>query len=176
MIDEDGFRPNVGIIVANPAGAVLWAKRIRQEAWQFPQGGIQNGETPEQAMARELHEELGLAMDDVQIIGCTAGWLSYRLPSQYLRRGNRGGRVCIGQRQKWFALRLTGCETRVRFDTSAHPEFEAWRWVDWWHPLSEIVEFKREVYRAALHELAPLLGISPGNRPDRPDPVSAHAA
>ncbi len=160
MIDADGFRPNVGIIVANKAGEVLWAKRVRQDAWQFPQGGIQYGESPEQAMARELHEELGLLLEDVQIVGSTAGWYSYRLPSQYVRRGGRG-RTCIGQRQKWFVLRLTGAETKVRFDASPQPEFEGWRWVSWWLPLTEVVEFKREVYRNALHELAPLLGISP---------------
>lgn len=157
MIDADGFRPNVGIIVANPAGEVLWAKRVRQQAWQFPQGGIQFGETPEQAMIRELHEELGLAAADVQMVGCTSGWLSYRLPRQFVRRGR--GRVCIGQRQKWFLLRLVAPECRVRFDATDQPEFDGWRWVDWWHPLDEVVEFKREVYRRALHELAPLLNI-----------------
>ncbi|MGQ0697239.1 MAG: RNA pyrophosphohydrolase [Panacagrimonas sp.] len=161
MIDSDGFRPNVGIIVANPAGEVLWAKRVRQDAWQFPQGGIQHGESPEQAMARELHEELGLSTSEVQVLGCTAGWLSYRLPAHYVRRGR--GRTCIGQRQKWFVLRLTGSAESVRFDTTAQPEFEAWRWVDWWQPMSEVVEFKREVYRAALTELAPLVGITPRN-------------
>ncbi len=160
VIDADGFRPNVGIIVANQAREVLWAKRVRQDAWQFPQGGIQHGESPEQAMARELHEELGLSLGDVEIIGCTEGWYSYRLPSQYVRRGR--GRTCIGQRQKWFVLRLSaGAETRVRFDAGPQPEFEGWRWVDWWFPLTEVVEFKREVYHGALHELAPLLGIAP---------------
>lgn len=159
MIDADGFRANVGIIVANRAGAVLWAKRVRQDAWQFPQGGIQYGESPEEAMARELHEELGLSIADVEVIGCTVGWHCYRLPSHYVRRGR--GRTCIGQRQKWFVLRLIGPESNVRFDASAQPEFDDWRWVDWWQPLSEVVEFKRDVYRAALDELAPLLGISP---------------
>lgn len=159
MIDADGFRPNVGIIVANPAGEVLWAKRVRQQAWQFPQGGIQHGETPEQAMIRELEEELGLSAQDVQLVGCTSGWLSYRLPHRFVRRGR--GRTCIGQRQKWFLLRLVGPESRVRFDLTSQPEFDGWRWVDWWHPLSEVVEFKRDVYRSALNELAPLLDISP---------------
>lgn len=167
MIDSDGFRPNVGIIVANSAREVLWAKRVRQDAWQFPQGGIQSGESPEQAMVRELHEELGLSPQDVEIIGCTSRWYSYRLPRHFVRRGR--GRVCIGQRQKWFLLRLTGPEHRVRFDASNQPEFDGWRWVDWWRPLDEVVEFKREVYRAALNELAPLLDIPPR------DPA-AHAA
>lgn len=156
MIDSDGFRPNVGIIVVNGPGQVLWAKRVGQQAWQFPQGGIQRGESPEQALLRELHEELGLYREDVDILGVTSGWLRYRLPSQYVRRGR--GRVCIGQKQKWFALRLRGMESRVRFDTTTQPEFDGWRWVDWWHPLTEVVDFKREVYRKALQELAPLIG------------------
>ncbi len=160
MIDKDGYRPNVGIIVANAAGEVLWAKRVRQDAWQFAQGGIQPGESPEVAMARELEEELGLTMDDVEIMGCTASWLSYRLPRQYLRH-RRHGRLCIGQRQKWFALRLVAPESRVRLDGSDQPEFDGWRWVDWWHPLTEVVDFKRGVYEAALTELAPIAGISP---------------
>ena len=160
MIDKDGYRPNVGIIVANAAGEVLWAKRVRQEAWQFAQGGIQRGETPEQAMERELGEELGLTLNDVEVIGATAGWLSYRLPRQYLRR-RKHGRTCIGQRQKWFALRLTGPESRVRLDTCPTPEFDGWRWVDWWYPVGQVVDFKRAVYEAALTELAPLVGVQP---------------
>ncbi|MGB0956286.1 MAG: RNA pyrophosphohydrolase [Panacagrimonas sp.] len=156
MIDSDGFRPNVGIIVVNAPGQVLWAKRIGQQAWQFPQGGIQRGETPEQAMWRELNEELGLFPDDVHILGCTSGWLRYRLPNRYIRRARRG-RTCIGQKQKWFVLRLRGTECRVRFDLGDKPEFDGWRWVDWWHPLNEVVEFKKDVYRAALSELQPLI-------------------
>lgn len=156
MIDADGFRPNVGIVLCNAEGKLLWAKRIGQDAWQFPQGGIQRGERPEQALFRELGEELGLTRADVQILGVTSGWLRYRLPSRYLRRSR--GRVCIGQKQKWFALRLTATDAAVRLDTSHKPEFDGWRWVDYWLPLDEVVEFKREVYHCALRELAPLLG------------------
>ena len=156
MIDADGFRPNVGIILSNAEGKLLWAKRIGQEAWQFPQGGIQRGERPEQALFRELEEELGLTRRDVRILGVTSGWLRYRLPSRYLRRSR--GRVCIGQKQKWFALRLTSADAAVQLDAGDKPEFDGWRWVDYWLPLDEVVEFKKDVYHAALHELAPLLG------------------
>lgn len=159
MIDPDGFRRNVGIIVSSSEGKLLWAKRVRQDAWQFPQGGIQRGESPREAMFRELHEELGLAPAQVHVIGVTSGWLRYRLPSRYLRRGN--GRMCIGQKQKWFALRLLAEESSVRFDCCDKPEFDGWRWVDYWAPLEEVVEFKRNVYRRALNELAPLLGVAP---------------
>ena len=86
MIDVDGYRPNVGIIVANDAGQLLWAKRIGQQAWQFPQGGIGPGETPEQAMYRELHEELGLLPEHVECLGVTRDWLRYKLPARFIRR------------------------------------------------------------------------------------------
>lgn len=163
MIDADGFRPNVGIVLAHVDGRVLWAKRIGQDAWQFPQGGIKFGETPENALYRELEEELGLKPEHVECLGVTAGWLSYRLPSRLVRRGRRP--VCIGQKQKWFLLRLTSCESKVCFDKSDRPEFDRWRWVDYWHPLNEVVSFKREVYRGALRELAPLIGA-----PNQPAP------
>ncbi len=152
MIDTEGFRPNVGIILANPAGQVLWAKRVHQNAWQFPQGGINPGETAPQALYRELYEELGLEAGDVQMLGVTGNWLRYRLPRRYMRRGSSP--VCVGQKQKWFALRLLAMDTQVRFDRSQRPEFEGWRWVDYRHPLQEVVSFKREVYRLALDELA----------------------
>ena len=157
MIDSDGFRPNVGIILVNPARQVLWAKRVGQEAWQFPQGGIQRGESPRDALMRELNEELGLVAEDVEVLAVTQGWLRYRLPKRYVRQGR--GRVCIGQKQKWFLLRLVGAEERVHFDATPKPEFDGWRWTDWWSPANEVVEFKRAVYRRALGELAPVLGI-----------------
>lgn len=163
MIDADGFRPNVGIVLSNADGQLLWAKRIGQQAWQFPQGGIQHGERPEQALFRELNEELGLNPDDVQILGVTSGWLRYRLPQRYLRRSR--GRVCIGQKQKWFALRLKASETAIRFDACDKPEFDGWRWVDYWLPLDEVVDFKRDVYHSALRELAPLLSAAKSEQP-----------
>ncbi len=155
VIDAEGYRPNVGIVLSHADGRVLWAKRIGQEAWQFPQGGIQRGEKPEDALYRELHEELGLRAEHVRIVGVTSGWLRYQLPARYLRRSR--GRTCIGQKQKWFALRLVGEDTAVKLDASPKPEFDGWRWVDYWLPLEQVVDFKREVYRQALQELAPLL-------------------
>lgn len=153
MIDSDGFRPNVGIILANHLGQVLWARRIRQDAWQFPQGGINDGETPEQAMYRELYEEVGLQPDDVDILACTRGWLRYRLPRRLIRRDQQP--LCVGQKQKWFLLRLLSRDESIRVDLSPSPEFDAWRWVSYWYPLGQVVSFKREVYRRALRELTP---------------------
>ncbi|MBK1692182.1 RNA pyrophosphohydrolase [Ectothiorhodospira mobilis] len=155
MIDCDGYRPNVGIILSNAERRLFWAKRIGQQAWQFPQGGIRQEETPEQALYRELEEETGLQPRHVEVVGCTRDWLRYRLPKHLIRR--RSDPVCIGQKQIWFLLRLVGDESCVRLDAMSNPEFDAWRWVDYWQPTREVVFFKRQVYRRALKELAPLL-------------------
>ncbi len=153
MIDIDGYRPNVGIMLCNDAGQLLWARRIGQNAWQFPQGGIAENESPEAAMYRELHEEIGLLPEDVTIIARTRGWLRYRLPRRLVRRNSNP--VCIGQKQIWFMLNLVGDESRVRFDLTDQPEFDYWRWIDYWGPLKEVVAFKRRVYRQALQQFAP---------------------
>jgi len=165
VIDSDGYRPNVGIILTNRHGQLLWARRIRQDAWQFPQGGIRAKETPEQAMYRELEEEIGLESSHVEMLGSTRGWLRYRLPERFIRRHQRP--VCVGQKQVWFMLRLVGEERFVRLDLSDKPEFDNWRWVDYWQPLREVVAFKRTVYKKALNELAPLL-VSMGESTSSP--------
>lgn len=156
MIDEQGYRPNVGIILANDRGEILWARRRGQSSWQFPQGGINDQETPEQAMFRELDEEIGLSADDVSVLACTQGWLRYRLPQQYMR--NRRNPNFVGQKQKWFLLRMLSEDDCVRVDAHEKPEFDHWRWVNYWYPVGQIVQFKRDVYRRALTELAPRLG------------------
>ncbi|NHH85834.1 RNA pyrophosphohydrolase [Cobetia sp. MB87] len=155
MIDADGFRPNVGIIIANCEGQLLWARRVGQNAWQFPQGGIKPNETPQQALFRELEEEIGLKAEDVEILACTRGWLRYRLPRRMVRTHSRP--ICIGQKQKWFLLQIRCQDNRVSVDTTPNPEFDGWRWVSYWYPLGQVVAFKREVYRRALRELAPRL-------------------
>lgn len=154
MIDGDGFRANVGIMVANPRGQLLWARRVGgMNAWQFPQGGMQSGETPEQALYRELHEEVGLKPEHVNIIDVTQGWLRYRLPRKLVRENKVP--LCIGQKQKWFLLELIADESLICFDQSAPAEFDAWRWVSYWYPVEQVVSFKREVYRRALKALSP---------------------
>lgn len=168
MIDSEGYRPNVGIILCNADGRLFWAKRIGQHSWQFPQGGIRRDESPEQAMFRELAEEVGLRPEHVQVVGCTKGWLRYRLPRHLIRRGNQP--ACIGQKQVWFLLRMLGDEEAVCLDSSERPEFDHWQWVDYWYPLRAVVAFKRQVYWRALRELAPLL-FSP--RLSRHSPLGA---
>lgn len=153
VIDAQGYRANVAIVLGDGRGRVLWAKRVGHDSWQFPQGGIQAGETPEEALYRELWEEVGLEAADVRVLARTEGWLRYRIPSRYLRR--RGKPRCIGQKQKWFLLELIGPEEKIRFDRGEKPEFEAWRWVPYWYPVDQIVDFKRAVYRQALRALLP---------------------
>lgn len=152
MIDSDGFRLNVGIILANQFNEVLWARRIGQNSWQFPQGGIKVDETPDEALFRELNEEVGLQPGDVEIIASTKGWLRYRLPKKMIRYHSHP--VCVGQKQKWYLLRMLGEDSRVSVDQGSSPEFDGWRWVSYWYPLGQVVSFKREVYRRAMKDLS----------------------
>lgn len=155
MIDEQGYRLNVGIMLCNEHGHLFWARRIGQDAWQFPQGGIRIDETPEQACYRELAEEVGLQPADVELIGSTRDWLSYKLPKRLIR--SRKYPVCIGQKQIWFLLRLVGSEKSVSLDHSDSPEFDKWCWIEHQEAVSQVVAFKRKVYHQALKELSPLL-------------------
>ena len=162
MIDSEGYRANVGIILCNQADQLFWARRIGENAWQFPQGGIRENETPEQALYRELNEEIGLKPSDVSIVGCTQDWLRYEIPKRFLRRHIKP--ICIGQKQVWYLLRLVGDEEQVYLNNTSSPEFDHWRWVNYWLPVKEVVPFKRKVYRQALEELAPLLHPVGGNQ------------
>ena len=155
-IDSEGFRANVGIVLSRYDGQVFLGGRACQRGWPFPQGGIALGETAEAAMYRELHEEIGLAQTDVDVLGSTHGWLRYHLPKKYQRSNSLP--LCVGQKQRWFLLRLTSDETRLRFDSTGEPEFDRWRWVDYWHPVREVIFFKRKVYAQALRELGQYLG------------------
>ena len=152
MLDRDGFRPNVGIILLNQRSQVFWGKRIRTHSWQFPQGGIDRGESPEQAMFRELHEEVGLHPQHVEVLARTREWLRYEVPDRFIRRDARGHYK--GQKQIWFLLQLVGHDWDLNLRATNHPEFDAWRWNDYWVPLDVVVEFKRGVYEMALTELA----------------------
>ena len=162
VIDDEGFRANVGIIIANCDGKVFWGKRIRQSSWQFPQGGIDEGETPLEAMYRELREETGLRKEHVRLMGSTRGWLRYRLPRNMIRHGSQQGAgrdcepTCIGQKQRWYLLKLVCEDSSVDLCACDVPEFDSWRWVNYWLPAKEVVYFKRRVYERALQELAHL--------------------
>jgi putative (di)nucleoside polyphosphate hydrolase len=173
MIDRDGYRPNVAIVLVNNRNQVFWGKRVKEHAWQFPQGGIKPGETPEQAMYRELQEETGLEPQHVKVLGRTREWLHYNVPLHWVKREWRG--TYKGQKQIWFLLRLTGRDCDISLRASGHPEFDAWRWHEYWVPLEAVIDFKREVYRLGLEQLAGFLelnpriaGLSPYGRRRRP--------
>ena len=151
MLDAEGFRPNVGIIIADQQGHLLWGRRVGgHDAWQFPQGGVDDDESCEQALFRELGEEVGLSDQDVRVLASTKEWLRYRLPRHLIRK--REPR-CIGQKQKWYLLELLSPESHIDLNQTGKPEFDTWDWVTYWYPLSKVVSFKREVYRRALKEL-----------------------
>ncbi len=152
-IDHEGYRANVGVVLINNACDVFWAGRAGRKGWQFPQGGVQHGEAPQDAMYRELAEEIGLKKADVEILGFTEEWLRYRLPRRYQRRDQHP--LCIGQKQRWFLLKLVDGDTRFRFDATEAPEFDRWRWVDYWRPVKDVIYFKRKVYADVLNEFGP---------------------
>ena len=152
VIDDDGYRPNVGIVICDKQGQVLWARRYGQHSWQFPQGGINPGETAEQAMYRELFEEVGLGRKDVRILASTRNWLRYKLPKRLVRWDTKP--VCIGQKQKWFLLQLMCNDADINMQRSSTPEFDGWRWVSFWYPVRQVVSFKRDVYRRVMKEFS----------------------
>lgn len=153
MLDNDGFRPNVGIILCNSLGQVFWARRLGgKNSWQFPQGGISKNESPTDAMYRELHEEVGLHPEDVTLLAQTNNWLRYRLPNQYKR--TKDNKTCIGQKQKWFLLQLDCDESNIDLNADTTPEFDQWQWVSYWYPVNQVIYFKQAVYRRALLQLA----------------------
>jgi putative (di)nucleoside polyphosphate hydrolase len=166
VIDSDGYRANVGIVLMQGAGEVFLGRRTGGRGWQFPQGGMRRGEQLEDALFRELHEEVGLRTEDVDVLGRTADWIRYRLPQKFVRRNRHP--ICIGQKQRWFLLRLRREDVQFTFDSTAEPEFDQWRWAPYWEPVREVIYFKRPVYTQALTELAPIAFPS-GQRPRLPE-------
>ncbi len=144
------YRRGVGVVLFNRVGQVFAARRLDAvDAWQMPQGGIDEGETPWQAALRELEEEIGTARAD--FIAETADWLTYDLPAELVGKVWKGR--YRGQTQKWFALRFTGVDTDIDINTE-HPEFAEWRWVPFERLVDLIVPFKRELYRTVCQEFA----------------------
>jgi putative (di)nucleoside polyphosphate hydrolase len=157
MIDPDGFRPNVAMVIMKSDGRVFWAQRSNSDGWQFPQGGMNSDETPEEAMYRELLEETGLHSEHVDLLGSTPGWLRYQLPRRYQRSNCKP--LCIGQKQVWFLLKLRHDNVQFNFSMTDDPEFKDFRWVDFWYPADNVIRFKRRVYRQALTLLEPMAVI-----------------
>lgn len=165
LIDADGFRANVGIILMHHDQLFL-GRRAGGRGWQFPQGGVRRGESLEQALYRELGEEIGLAKSDVALLGQTERWLRYRLPARYVRRNQLP--ICIGQKQRWFLLRLKLADAAFDFTRTPEPEFDQFRWMQYWEPVKEVIYFKRAVYARALTELVDL-AFPGGKRPPQPE-------
>lgn len=155
VLDAQGFRLNVAIVLINSKGCVLLAKRFKQNAWQVPQGGVNDKEEIVTALYRELEEEIGLTQKDVTLIASTKHWLRYKIPVK-LRRPEEP--LFVGQKQKWFLLKLNTDDSRIRLDFSQKQEFDDWQWVSYWYPLRTVIDFKRSVYRRALKELSQYLG------------------
>ena len=151
---KPGYRPGVGVMLVNEAGLVFVARRIDTpgDAWQMPQGGIDEGESPSQAALRELREESGT--DRATIIAETRFWLNYDLPDELIGKVWRGR--YRGQTQKWFACRFTGVDGDIDIETE-HPEFDAWKWADMDALPDLIVPFKRKLYRDIVEELKPAI-------------------
>ena len=154
VLDKNGFRSNIAMIVSNGCGKVLLAKRIGQNSWQFPQGGIDGDEVPKDALFRELKEEVGLDQKDVEILKQSSQWFKYKIPPNLQRK--RSKPVCIGQKQKWFFLKLVSDESNIKLDLTSNPEFDEWQWVNYWYPISAVISFKKKVYQQALREFAKL--------------------
>ena len=155
MIDKDGYRKNIGIILCNSKNELLICKRIKENSWQFPQGGFEKNESSEDAMFRELFEEIGLQKNNIAILGKTKKWLKYDLPKKYQRKTNN--QLCVGQKQIWFLLRLISNDQSINLRTSKKPEFDAWEWVSEKKPLEIVISFKKNVYVKALNELLPII-------------------
>ena len=155
MIDSEGYRANVGIVITNNKQQVLLAKRFKQDSWQLPQGGIDSGESELDALFRELNEEVGLSREHVRVIAKTPKWLRYELPDCHVRRKQKP--VCIGQKQVWFLLELTSNENKITLDSHNEIEFDDWQLVDYWRPIEDVIDFKKPIYEDMLKALAPVL-------------------
>lgn len=153
---QGGYRLNVGMVLVNPTNEVFWAKRAGARSWQFPQGGVLEGETLEETMYRELQEEVGLKANQVSIIAKSGRWHQYDIPPAFQRPDRT---PCLGQRQRWFLLRFDQDDSLINLNVSPKPELSHWRWVDFWTPAKECVAFKSEIYTHVLKEFAGILGV-----------------
>ncbi|GAB4539128.1 MAG: RNA pyrophosphohydrolase [Ruegeria sp.] len=143
------YRPCVGLMLMNDQGKIFVGQRNDrfEDAWQMPQGGVDEGESPREAALRELQEEIGVTPDLVEIVAETDGWLPYDLPHDIVPKIWKGR--YRGQKQKWFLLRFLGTDDQIDIQTD-HPEFTRWKWQNPERLIEEIVPFKRAVYERVM--------------------------
>ena len=151
MKKDNAYRLNVGLIIVNDIGKVLLCKRKDNHKWQFPQGGINKDETAISAAKREMFEEVGIKFQSTIIIGETEDWYKYEVPKTKIKPHFKK-RGIVGQKQKWFMLKLKH-PINISFENNPDDEFNDYAWVSYWHPLSKIVSFKKDVYQNVLIEL-----------------------
>ena len=159
VIDQQGYRANVGIVLINNRQELFFAKRKHQRGWQFPQGGIKIGESLTSAMYRELLEETGLTKDYVEVIYQSKEWYQYKIPKKFLKKLNNASPQVVGQKQKWFLVKLNGSDELVDLtcDSKKNQEFDEWKWVNPSIPAKEVVWFKQDVYEKVLNEFLTFL-------------------
>ena len=156
MENTENYRPNVAIIILNKAGQILWCKRKDGNGWQFPQGGLDKGESPLEAIYRETQEEVGLERKDIRIIKETQEWFNYKVPEDRLPKYFRfKNSKFIGQTQKWFLAEILCEDYRINLNASSPIEFVDWTWSSYWHPLNGGVDFKKATYRKVLNNFLP---------------------
>ena len=158
---NEQYRKSVGLVLVNRENLLFWGRRFpqQQQNWQFPQGGIERGERAEAALYRELREETGLQASDVELLGQSRGWHSYQIPPE-MRDKSKFPSSMIGQRQRWFLLRLTSDDNQIDLNVSEAPEFSDWRWIHAGEAVKEIVYFKRALYRNVIEEFSSVVDFA----------------
>ena len=151
MTDNRPYRPNVGIMLLNNDQNLVWTgERLNYpNAWQMPQGGIDDGEEVETAMWRELFEEISVKKENCELIDCHDDWITYDLPADVSQKLWNG--KYRGQKQKWFVLKLTADDSVISIDTD-EPEFSRWKWSNVDELVENIVPFKKEVYTQVVND------------------------
>ena len=154
MNEESNYRLNVGLIIVNNYGKVLICKRKNSNQWQFPQGGIDKGESPIEAAKREIFEEVGIKPSKIKVLGKIKDWVKYEIPKELAKKSFKNKGI-VGQKQKWFIFKIKS-EACISFVNDPDNEFDDFAWVSYWRPIALIVSFKKEVYRNVLAELLPI--------------------